>query len=127
METKDYEFEGRMYRSIHFDEEDIAIYVEAYQYAEDEAHELDLDYEYEGEYYRESFKSLKEAVLKCKELLDKKWEVVRLFIRTKGDTHFYYKEDLVNNKTWADIEIDLTEINKELSDKLARIKNIVEG
>ncbi len=125
MKTKDYEFKGRMYRSIHFDEEDITIYVEAFQYSEDEEHQLDAFYEFQGDYFYDNFKSLKDAVLKCKELLDKGWEVVRLSIKT-GDTHFYY-EDIVNNKAWANIKIDLTEINKELSDKLAKIRNIVEG
>ncbi len=130
VEVKDFENKGKIMRNFRFQKDDMYIRVEGYQYYADEEHEFDVDYEPMGDYFYECFNNMKYAILKCAELLNKGWEVVTLEIcpvKSDGDDiYFRYLGDLRQNYYIMDIDIDLSKINKSMSDKLAKIKNIVE-
>ncbi len=126
VESRDYEYGGKLFREVHFDKKDLVVSVEAYQYAADENRELDFEPEFEGAYFEERFERMVDAIRKCIELIDEGWEVVRLIVRSRGNNNFYFICSLTSPTCYGGITIDLTDVNKSLSEKLAKIKQILQ-
>ena len=126
VESRDYEYGGKLFREVHFDKKDLVFSVEAYQYAIDENIETDFMPEFMGDTFEGNFERMVDAIKKCIELIDEGWEVVRLIVRSRGNNNFYFICSLTSTTCYGGITIDLTDVNKTLSEKLAKIKQIVE-
>ena len=124
--------DGNVWKQVVFSNMDVCVSLEAWEYQYDE--EVSLapigDVELEGECVMEEGLDIFEALRKFVELVDKGWEVVNLTIRPKerqSDANF-----LIEISRWPKcgvsviVSVNETEINKELAEKLKKIKEIVD-
>jgi len=124
--------DGNVWKQVVFSNIDVCVSLEAWEYQYDE--EVSLapigDVEFEGECVMEHNLDIFEALRKFVELIDKGWEVVNLTIRPEErqqDVNF-----LIEIRKWPTrgisviISVNETKINKELAEKLRKIKEIIE-
>lgn len=125
--------DGNIWKEIIFYNDDVKVALEAWQYAEDEDRYLwgFDETEIQGDHIKEENIDVIEALKLFVELIEKKWDVVSLDIMPKEyqkDANFRIS---ITNRPKRGIEIFITinetEINKELADKLKKIKEIIEG
>ena len=108
---------GDLWRHYCFEEKELLITVKGYQYLDDEIHEHDPNYEVKGEIFPErSYHSLRDAMKRCIELLDKGWEVVKLFIGagdecTDDEFNVWIHGNLRQGVTF-NVSLNLTELSK---------------
>ena len=120
------EIGGDLWRHYIFSEDELLITVRGYQYAIDEVHEHDPNYGVKGEIFPErSYRSLGDAIRKCLELLDKGWEVVKLFIGTRLEStddefNVWIHGNLRQGATF-NVSLNLTELSK-LKQRIEEVK-----
>lgn len=133
MKIRDLESEGRILRNVTFTRDDLKFVVEAWECAEDDERMLcpfpPDEEDLEGDYVYEEYDSFSKALEKVAELKEKNWDVIELRIlpKSKKPRLLVVHEIAPKDSTSVNFTIDLTEVNKSLSEKLAKIKQIIES
>jgi len=132
LKIRDSESEGRILRNVTLTRDDLKFVVEAWECAEDEERMLypfpSDEEDLEGDYVYKEYDSFSKALEKVVELKEKNWDVIELRIlpKSKKLRLLVVHEIAPKDSTKISFAIDLTEVNKSLSEKLAKIKRIVE-
>jgi len=124
--------DGNIWKQVIFKDDDVKITLNAWEYAEDYERETDFaDFEYEGDTRSEEYTDILKALKTFVELIDKGWEIVELSIRPKkrqSDANFaVYIRNSYGRGILVTVSVNETEINKELAEKLKKIKEIIES
>ena len=129
MSTRSYILNKIFWKEIQLDK--ILYVVEGFEYKDDEESSFNDIFSIsneKGDYFLDSFNNMQDAIQKINELIKRSWEIIRLTITASNDNvKFILYTDLTTKKNYVKIMINTNNINKKLSNKLIKIKKIVEG